>query len=373
MKILNYKKFKIMNLVKEEVFNVELPPDTSTEEILQGILKTKTELKNFEEQIGNFQDVNLNDVLEFLDESPLPKSMKEYTKTLYILLWNEEWRLNYHKLLDMIKKKLDDGLSPYKINEDPEVKSLSNMIEKQMSKILNLSKEELTEITNKFFGGLKKYRDLKQDSIKIVEEDPYGEEEWDDMSDEERLKKAFEQFANESSKDDDYYFKGALPISINYHDVVREFDSLKAIENELIFNCQLSKLIQYIDEQHIPEKLKEYHKMYSKLLYNEKFLETLHEFLMLNKMALQQGGNKLSDTDLEDLKSYRDILDNLIEKILNIKIEVFNELSDWFIEKYKNFKKEQDSSRVFSIEDPYGEEEWDDNPYRAFEKFIHRF
>lgn len=188
--------------------------------------------------------------------------------------------------------------------------------------------------------------------------------------------KRYTQFINESVKGDSYYYDGTFGINTDLDKAREELDALKKLENEMIFNYTLKEMIDMFKNSNYPKKFIEYNIYFFTLLYNQKFIDTLYEFNQLNVMSLNDANRKGKDTmdekTIEALKSYRDILDDMVEKILGIKLEKFNEISDYFAKGAKKHKENREKSINISEEDPYGEEEWDndtpeDRMRKAFE------
>jgi lipoate-protein ligase A len=188
MKILNYKQHKLM----EEIINPEIPAQ-SVEELIKGLEKNINDIDGVEEKLKELDQEDFDNMIEALKEQPLPETLKKYILATFKLFYNDEFRHEYKKLLLLTKDELSSGVSVEKMQEHPVIKDLTEKLENQMANILNINREELKELTLKMFGGIKKFAKSKEDASKITPEDPYGEEEWDDMSDEERMRKAFEE------------------------------------------------------------------------------------------------------------------------------------------------------------------------------------
>jgi hypothetical protein len=186
MKILNYKQHR---LITEEVFYLHIDTNDTTEGVLKSCRNNMQEILNFMEELGYLK---LEDVVMGLKASPMPDDMKKYMVSVITLIYDKNFRATYVKLLDKIIDRLLNGLSPQDLKDDKEIIDISDSIKVQMEKILDVDDEELEKLTKQFVGGMEKYSKSKKDAIDVSDVDPYGEEEWDDLSYEERIKRAFE-------------------------------------------------------------------------------------------------------------------------------------------------------------------------------------
>lgn len=185
MKVLKYKQY----LIKEEVINSDVPTTVDKGQLISQLQKVLGELDTVETMGKD----DLEEMLEMISESDeLPVVVKKQMINTFKLMMVDEFRNEYRKILLYMIDRINNGLEPRDIGADKEVNDKMGNVTNLMSKILNISKEELEETTQKFFAGAKKYQDSKNASIKHTPEDPFGEEEWDDTSEEDRIKKAFE-------------------------------------------------------------------------------------------------------------------------------------------------------------------------------------
>lgn len=185
MKVLKYKQY----LIKEEIINTDIPSDISKEESLSQLQKVLVELDNIE----SMDKEDLEELIEAVSETnELPIILKNQMINTLKLMMVDEFKNEYRKNILYVINRLNTDLEPKDVGTDKEINDRMSNLTNLMSKILNISKEELEEMTKKFLAGAKKYQDSKKSSIKHTPEDPFGEEEWDDTSEEDRLKKSFE-------------------------------------------------------------------------------------------------------------------------------------------------------------------------------------
>lgn len=189
MKILKYKSF----MIKEEIINMntDTAEEDSIEQVRQAMTRNIQQIKDFEESYGKLEDDEIEEFLESLEEQPLPKVLKDYIMATIQLMSKKEFIDFYKKYLNIIMVKANNYKSAKELFDDQEIKALGPQLMVLMSKILNKPVDEITELTNKMLGGAKEYHKSAEDAKKITEDDPYGEEVWDNMSDRERLYKAY--------------------------------------------------------------------------------------------------------------------------------------------------------------------------------------
>jgi predicted ribosome-associated RNA-binding protein Tma20 len=189
------KKFK--NFINEEVLNKELVNNTWEEE-MTAVQKQLNEIEDLELRNLNIEDWNdLIFAVESATPEQLPITLKKMILLSLKLMMHEDFRKDYKTFLNYYKSKLEQCKSKNKtdlliIKDDPMLIQYSKKIEKKMYDILRLPKDELDELTSKYFGSIKKYKSSLEDSKRVTQEDPFGEETWDDLSDEERLRNSFE-------------------------------------------------------------------------------------------------------------------------------------------------------------------------------------
>lgn len=188
--ILEFKHFRFKKIY-EEVINKDIPTGASREDVLQGIEKSLSEIEQLEKTA--LVEYTYEDLEKFLDDSGMPKVMLEYTKSVMKLMFNDEWRNFYRKTLYDIKNKVISGVDLDTLKDDPDVQKMGDELTNIMSRVLDKSKDELEELTQKFMGGAKKFKELKEEGEhnRPVDIDPYSEEDWGSKSEEEIARVAF--------------------------------------------------------------------------------------------------------------------------------------------------------------------------------------
>jgi hypothetical protein len=188
MKILKYKHFTM----NEELINTDIP-DVPTEEILKQIQDNIDKIKQVEGTMDEMDQEDFDEMLEALSEQPMPDIVKRYMINSMKVIYDKEIREDYLYVLITFKKKLLSGMTAVEVSEDEEFKKMASDLTNLMARKLNLSREELDALTGKFIAGAKKLAKIKSDASRTSSEDPYGEEEWDDTTEEEKMRKAFEE------------------------------------------------------------------------------------------------------------------------------------------------------------------------------------
>jgi hypothetical protein len=186
MKLKKFNRF-----VNEELLNTS-QVFNSLEQEKAVVQKQLDEIEQLEEKDLDEEDYDeIIETIETATPEQLPEIMKKTLVMSFKLMRNANWRNRYKTLLRYYKKRLDEGLEPNDAKNDVGLKKECEEIEKIMPAILNVSKEEMKEISDKFFGGIKKYNDSMASAKQISAVDPLGEEVWDDLSDEERIRNSF--------------------------------------------------------------------------------------------------------------------------------------------------------------------------------------
>lgn len=180
MKILKFQKYFIKENYHHDKKN----------QIISQLQKSLDDLNTIE----NMEDEDLKDMIYGMKDLDLPVTLKKYMINSPKLMMNDEFKIEYKNILIYLINRLnnDQNIKIEDYENDEKIRNKYINLSNLMLKILNINKEELEELTNKFIIGSKKYQDLKNNSIKHTSEDPFGEENWDDTSEEDRLKKSFE-------------------------------------------------------------------------------------------------------------------------------------------------------------------------------------
>jgi len=189
MKTLKYKHF----LFKESLENNVESNVTSIEDMKKFIIQNIENIEKFKEAYSELDDYDKSALIDDLKQVSIPQTLKDYMLTSFQLMLDDNFRDYFETSLNIKLKKISSYKTVEELLNDPEIKMTEGVIMDMMSKILKKSKEEIIELTTKMLGGVSKFVKSSKDATKITEEDPYGEETWDDMSDTERLYKAFDE------------------------------------------------------------------------------------------------------------------------------------------------------------------------------------
>ena len=101
-----------------------------------------------------------------------------------------------------------------------------------------------------------------------------------------------------------------------------------------------------------------------KLAYDNEFDQTYGYFLIINGL-IEPNDEKY----LEKLKELKDKLYKIVYRVTKMKPEEFDSMNKKFHYFSEKMKENKEKSRIISVEDPYGEEEWDDdNPHDKIKK-----
>jgi len=189
MKTLKYKHF----LFKESLENNVESNVTSIEDMKKFIIQNIENIEKFKEAYSELDDYDKSALIDDLKQVSIPQTLKDYMLTSFQLMLDDNFRDYFETSLNIKLKKISSYKTVEELLNDPEIKMTEGVIMDMMSKILKKSKEEIIELTTKMLGGVSKFVKSSKDAMKITEEDPYGEETWDDMSDTERWYKAFDE------------------------------------------------------------------------------------------------------------------------------------------------------------------------------------
>lgn len=186
--IFKYKQF----LLLEGLFDISA--DKTKEEILVKIEKSIEEIQLFRQEIDEtIVGTPMQELIDHIENKKLPKTVKDSTIYFIKLFYNKEFPFVYELLLKRSKEKLESGMSPEDVSKDAEYIKIINYLKNIIKKTINIDAEELDSLVDKFSIGIEKYKKDKEETRIMTPEDPYGEEDWGDISDEERWKKAFEE------------------------------------------------------------------------------------------------------------------------------------------------------------------------------------
>jgi len=166
----------------------------SKDEELAAVQKQLDDIDNTEKMFKDYADQweELRDDIFDQIKERFPKLAADTMILSLRFIEDDECRMKYKKLLNLYKSKLLSGIDLSLIVDDPIMKIKREEIEDLMAIKLDIDKEELKEMTKKFFGGIEKYNKNKEkEKIIAGEIDPYGEENWSDKTEEERWKEAF--------------------------------------------------------------------------------------------------------------------------------------------------------------------------------------
>lgn len=182
MKILSYKYYMLMDSFRLNEAN---------EELIQSVEDQLQKLRQSGEQLVDIDEDELNEIIEIYKAQPFPENFK---KALIIGIkaaaQPELIKLNI-KLFEEFIKSLKEGKTQEEATAD--VKDIITELSNLMVQKLGITREELELVMGKYISGVKKYSKSKQDAAKVSDADPYGEEEWDGLSEEDRIRMAFEE------------------------------------------------------------------------------------------------------------------------------------------------------------------------------------
>lgn len=162
----------------------------------------KEELEKDRESLKDLLDIidriELDEIKYFFIENNYPKEYVKFYKCLFKLFKNDEFELKYSELLllnSMINKSLENEELSKKYRESwfEDFNKKKKELEKMVPGIIGISLKEFDKLSSKFKNFIDKYKENKESSIKISETDPYGEEEWDDSPESEKIRKAWEE------------------------------------------------------------------------------------------------------------------------------------------------------------------------------------
>jgi hypothetical protein len=176
--ILTYKEF-----IVEGLFDIV---NKDKEEIIKNIETSFEEIKFFKDFI---KQNSIDNILNSATNKNLPKTVKDSIIYLTKLFYDEEFPYNYERLLEFTKEKLESGMNPEEVQKEEVYIELMKTIEGSIRRVLKIKGKELDELLDKFSLGMKKYKKDKEESTKIIPEDPYGEEDWG--NEEDRWERAF--------------------------------------------------------------------------------------------------------------------------------------------------------------------------------------
>ena len=189
MKISNYKSFMLNEQNEQnEINNI----DSVNMVIIKHMEQSLAEMNQLESQIDQIDDIeDLIDDIETAYKS-VPETFRKAIIYGIRLAFNNDYRKLYSVYANKVIEKLKSGEDYNKMSKEEwhikYMEDLGNL----MQNILKIDNKELEELYKRFFAGASKFNKSKEESRKVSSEDPYGEEEWDGMSDEDRLKKSFE-------------------------------------------------------------------------------------------------------------------------------------------------------------------------------------
>jgi len=184
-KMLNFKQYRIFEQASSPLVDIE-----------GSINFINTTLSQIEQLETLNADMDDDEFEEFLDAvrhqlASMPEALAKSTLYNLKLTRNIDYIKLYKIILQRTKKLLESGITD--LQKDEELDEMNKELLKKASQILNISEDEFASVMNKFLVGAKKYNDMRDSSRKTSEEDPWGEEVSDGMSDEERIRKAYEE------------------------------------------------------------------------------------------------------------------------------------------------------------------------------------